>query len=212
MLAELTLYIAPGCPHCQSMIKICTDLVKAGDIARLEIINIAEALKLAQQAKVRSTPFVKIADFDLVGLHTKQELKDWIAKAHSNEGKMDYINQLFEQGKIDAVEQLIKASVDDRVILLNMLADMDTPFTSRIGISALFEGIEGTDELVALIPQLCDKLPNKHASIRVDIAYILGLTKSRKALDCLQPFIHDEFADVRESVEDAMALINHRLH
>ena len=206
-LSELTLYIAPGCPHCPSMLTICCDFVKSGKLARLEIINIAEAMALAQDAGVRSTPYIKVGDFDFIGLHTEKELSEWLDKINSDEGLTQYFEQLFEQGQLEKANQMAMGNESYRKQLINMLVDIDTGLTSRIGITAVFESMQGKQELQSLVPLLCDKLSSEHPSVKVDLCYLLGLSKSPEALPCLHSLENDEFSDVRDAVKDAKETI-----
>ena len=72
------LLIATGCQHCPSMLQSLSDLIKEGKIARLEIVNIVQDPERAQALNVRSVPWLKIGEYELIGLKTKTEILQWI--------------------------------------------------------------------------------------------------------------------------------------
>lgn len=206
-LKTIELYIAPGCPHCPNMIKVASELVKNGDIGKLEIINIAIAQDLAQQASIRSVPTFRIGEVSLTGVHTAKELIQWVTKSASPEGLTDFFNQAFEQGQLNEVTKKVENKPVLLDHLLDMLADMETPFTSRIAISAVFEHFQNSAEIGELVPRLCDLAQDEHGSIRTDMAYILGLTGNLSAIPCLEKLVKDDFDDARETALESIQAI-----
>ena len=208
-LQKIELFIAPGCPHCPNMIKLTSEMVKNGEIGKLEIINIAVATELARQSNIRSVPTFRIGNTLLTGVHNKDELLEWLDKS-SDDSLTDSFNQQFEEGKLDDI--IDRAGQDPELFnhLLTMLTDLETPLTSRIGISAVFEHFENTEHLDKLVPRLCKLATDEHKSIRVDIAHVLGLTGSQSAIPCLEKLAGDEFDDVRETAIDSLDAINGR--
>ena len=210
-IKTIELFIAPGCPHCPNMIKMTSEMVKKGDIARLEIINIAEAGELAAQAGIRSVPTFRIKDVVLTGVHQPSELLQWFKKGDSKASQIDYYNQAFEQGQLDDIISRLEREPGKLSLLLSMSADLETPLTSRIGISAIFEHFSGTQPLKDLSDEICRLAESEHESVRVDMAHFLGLTQFEKNLPCLEKLLKDEFEDVRETAEDAIAMIQENL-
>ncbi|MEJ2213939.1 MAG: thioredoxin family protein [Gammaproteobacteria bacterium] len=209
-IKSIELYIAPGCPHCPNMIKMTSEMVKKGDIAKLDIINIAEATELASQVGIRSVPAFRINGVVLTGVHTAAELQDWLNKAGS-EAQADYYNQAFEQGQLDEIIARLENDTEDLSLLLQMSANLETPLTSRIGISAVFEHFAGQAPLVNLLDDICHLAESEDNSVRVDMAHFLGLTQNKNALACLQKLLDDPFEDVRETAQDAVELIQDNL-
>lgn len=206
-IKKIELFIAPGCPHCPNMIKLTSEMVKSGDIGKLEIINIAVAPELARESNIRSVPTFRIGSALLTGVHNRDELLQWVNKP-TIEGLTDFFNQEFEQGKLDDIINKVEQETDLLDHLLTMLSNLETPLTSRIGISALFEHFENTQQLGKLVPRLCELASDKHKSIRVDIAHVLGLTGSMAAMPCLEKLAKDEFDDVKETAIDSIEIIN----
>ncbi len=201
---DLTLYISSGCPHCQTMLNHLSGLIKEGVLSRLEVINIAVAPADSVDAGIRSVPVVRVGIFELTGLHSLGELTQWIEKSASEQGIRDYINQEFEQGNLDKMQNLAEKQESIPELMLNMALNQETPITSRIGISAVFEHFAGSRMLRDLIPVLCRAATDEHASIRADAAYILGLSQHTDARPCLEKLLDDEFADVRETAHEAL--------
>jgi len=208
-LQTLELYIAPGCPHCPNMIKISSELVKQGKIAKLEIINIAVANELATSLNIRSVPTFRIGEIVLTGVQTSAELEAWLDKSGSETGLVDYFNQAFDRGELNTVIEQVEKKPELLALLLNMLLDLETPLTSRIAISAIFEHFQNQESLQTLIPTLCEKLSDKNESIRVDIAHVLGLTGNLSAIACLEKLLADDFEDIRETAREAIENIQH---
>ena len=52
-MTEAKLLIAPGCPHCATMMSLLGDLLKEGRIASLLMVNIAEQPDEATKHNVR---------------------------------------------------------------------------------------------------------------------------------------------------------------
>jgi len=209
---QLELYIAPGCPHCPNMIKLASGLVKTGEIATLQIINIAFAVELAKRAGVRSVPTFRIGEMTSSGVHTREELSRLIETAHTDKGLADNFNDRFAQGLLDEVIEQIDSKPDLLSVLLGMMAEPETPLTSRIAITAIFEHYQGRQLLVELIPIICRHLQNPNQNIRIDMAYLLGLTLHASALDCLQALKKDAVSDVRETAIEAINSISGHLN
>ena len=209
-IKSIELFIAPGCPHCPNMIKMTSEMVKKGDIAKLDIINIAEATGFASQAGIRSVPAFRINGVVLTGVHTAAELLDWLAKAGSD-AQTDYYNQAFEQGQLDEIIAKLENNTDHLLLLLQMSANLETPLTSRIAISAVFEHFAGQAPLMNLLDDICRLTESEDNSVRVDMAHFLGLTQHENALACLQKLLDDPFEDVRETAQDANELIQDNL-
>ena len=103
---QAQLFIAPGCPHCPAVLQVMSELIKSGEIAELDVTNIAAAPEKAKKFHVRSVPWIKIGPFEFTGAHTKSELLTWINRVHSPTGMIEYFNELFSQGSLKKVSNL----------------------------------------------------------------------------------------------------------
>lgn len=205
---KVELFIAPGCPHCPNVLQALSELIKDGDIAELEVSNIALVPEKAQDLNIRSVPWIKIGPFELAGAQTKGELKIWLNHAQSDTGMHDYFNKLFTSGELNKVISLVRKEPALLRHFPDMMQDDDTPLGAKIGMSAVFEELQGHASLQALIPALAKLLESKNASIRNDACYYLGLTESQEAIPYIQMLVDDETEEVRETITDAMSIID----
>ncbi len=189
-----------------------SELIKAGDIAELDVTNIAAAPDKAKQFNVRSVPWIKIGPFELTGTHTKSELQIWINRVHSPTGMIEYFNELFKQGELNKVSELVKKDTDLLMILLQMVGDKETPLGSRIGISAIFEALKGHKILNTLIPRLQQLIRSEHKNIRNDACYYLGLTENPDVVPLIQSLSDDADEELQETIDDALEIIYQASH
>jgi hypothetical protein len=209
--APVILYIAPDCQHCPGMIKLTSEMLKSGKLSQLTIVNIALENNATQSQGIRSVPSLHIAGKLLTGVLTESEITQWLEKADSEDGLTEYYNHAFENGQLEEVIDDLDVKLAKLEHLLNMLCDLETPLTSRIAISAVFEHFEKNPALQHLIPSLCQKTNHDSESIRADVAHVLGLTGSKQAMPCLEQLARDTFKDVRETALEALEEIKQEL-
>lgn len=207
-MLKVKLFIAPGCPHCPNVLQALSELIKDGEIAEMEVSNMALVPEKAQQLNIRSVPWIKIGPFELTGLHSKGELQTWISRVQSETGMQEYFNELLTTGELNKIITLLKKEPELLRHLPAMIQDKDTPLGAKIGIGAIFEEFQGSKAIQALIPSLTELLKSEQANIRNDACYYLGLTESIEAIEPIKSLANDETEEVRESVRDALDIIN----
>jgi len=94
------LLMGTHCPYCPGVLKSLQALLASGDISELETRNIEENPEIARELGVRSVPWVRIGSFELEGLRSEKELRDWAIKAASDSGGSDWLNELLASGNI----------------------------------------------------------------------------------------------------------------
>jgi len=198
------LLIAPGCPHCASVLASLSELVKKGRIGRLEVINIALHPEAAQAAGTRSVPWTRIGSYELAGNYTLGELEEWADKASGGGNANDYIKELLEQQQLDAAIDYLKQHPDQLPALLELMQEEEQSLTVRFGIGAILEALAGSEALRSLVPDLIELAGNRTANIRADAAHYLGLSGSPEAIPTLKRLLEDEDADVREIAADSL--------
>ncbi len=206
---SVKLFIASGCPHCPNVLQALSELIKAGEIAELHVSNMALVPEQAQKLNVRSVPWVKIGPFELTGAQTKKELQQWITRLQSDTGMQDYFSELFTTGNLKKVITLVRKDPELLKYFPKMMADEDTPLGAKIGIGAVFEELQGSAALKALIPDLTAILHAENPAVRNDACYYLGLTESPDAIAAIKSLADDETSEVREAVHDALEIIHH---
>ena len=198
------LLLTSTCPYCPIMLAALGELVKRGDLGRLEVVNIGAHPEVAQQHNVRTVPWVQLGVFELEGLRSPAELKQWVERAGTPEGLAEYFHELLKEGSLQKVS--VQAARDPLVLdaLLRLLGDADTELTVRIGINAVFEGLEGNPALQHSVAALIALSTHPDAHIRGDAAHLLSLSHSPEGLPHLQRLLQDEVADVREIAREGL--------
>jgi len=191
------------CPYCPSVLKALQALLKSGDIGKLEYHNIEENPALARELGVRSVPWVRIGSFELEGLRSEQELREWAAKAGTDTGLKTWLEELLSSGNISKPLERIKSEPALMDALLELFADPDTELNTRIGISAIMEDLQGSDALNAVIKPLGELTKHDDARIRGDACYYLSLSGSPDASAFIKPLLDDEDAGVREIAQES---------
>lgn len=203
-IPDALLLLAPGCPHCSAVLQALGDLVKAGDIGRLEAVNIAVHPERAAELGVRSVPWVKLGPFELAGLRTASEYRDWAARAGSTDGMAAWIDEQLKEGGLTRVIELIRAQPAEIDALLVLAADPDTELTVRIGVSAAFEDLRGSPTLRARLPDLVALAGHDDPRVRSDACHFLTLTESADALAVLETLAGDAERAVRDVARDSL--------
>lgn len=192
------------CPYCPSVLKALQALVASGHIIHLETHNIEENPEIAREFGVRSVPWVRIGPFELEGLRSEKELREWAVKAAANAGLTDWLNELLSSGNISKPLEHIKSDPAAMNTLLKLFADPDTKLNAQIGISAIMEDLKGTDTLSAIVDQLGELTQHEDARVRGDACYYLALSGSPKAAGFIKTLLDDSDANVREIAKESL--------
>lgn len=206
--ADTLLLIAPGCPHCQSVLHSLSDLVKNGAIGRLEVVNIAIHPETARELGTRSVPWTRIGTYELSGNYTAGELADWAKKAASEVASADYMRELLEQQRLDQAIAYIKNHPEPAAQLSALMQDKEGSLGVKFGVGALFEELEGSILLKGMVPMLGELSKSDKANIRGDSAHYLGLSHAAEARDWLLPLLKDSQQDVREIAAESLSLLD----
>ena len=206
---EALLLIGPACPHCAALLEVLSKLVKSGAIAQLNVVNVSQRPEQAKQLGVRSVPWLRLGEFELEGAHSEGEIKQWLERVGSLQGKSVYLNDLLFSGKLDKVTQLAKSNPENLRALLILAADSELSMKVQLGISAVFEELQGSDSLQAVVDDIGALAKNNSAKVRADAAHFLSLTKTEQAIPYLQKLVRDESAEVKEIAQEALADASH---
>ena len=201
------LFTSPGCPHCPGVKASLEKLLAEGALSALEVVSVADAQERAAELGVRSVPWLRLGEFVLTGAQTPQALRQWAERATDTRGMSGYLEHLLANGELGEAENLLQRQPQHLEALLPLLASPDTPIQVRLGIGAILEGMEDSDPLRGLLPELVRLCAHEDHRVRSDACHYLGLTHSAEALPALQQRIEDEHAEVREIAADAIELI-----
>jgi hypothetical protein len=202
--ADALLLLGTHCPHCPSVLQSLANLVKAGTLGTLKVVNIEQRIDIARELGVRSVPWVRIGSFELEGLRSEQELAEWAARASTNSGMSEWLNDQLSSGKLDQALQQVRTDPAVMDALLQLFTDTDTPLNTRIGISAIMEHLEGTDALRAIVERLGELTQHEDARIRGDACHYLALSGSPQAAGYIRPLLQDTDAEVRDVARESL--------
>ena len=154
IVPDAELLIASGCTHCPVVLAGLAELVKAGKIGRLEVINIALHPELAEERGVRGVPWIRIGPFELTGAHSQTELAKFVTRAGSDTGMTEYLRESLETGELDSVTRACRRSPQLMPPLLRLAGDLETPFAVRIGVGAVLEDLAPEGLLAGLVEEI----------------------------------------------------------
>jgi thiol-disulfide isomerase/thioredoxin len=173
-MTEAKLLIAPGCPHCASMMSLLGDLLKEGKIGRLLMVNIAEQPDEAAKHNVRSVPWLKLGEMEFSGAHSRAELENAIEMSVSDDGQQRFLFEQLKNGRLDD------------------------------GVSAILEGFQkDSSALNSILPDLLELSESTDETVRADACHFLSLEGSDVAKERLQQCVKDESSMVREVAEES---------
>lgn len=201
---EAVLLLSTQCSHCPTVLQGLSELVKQGVISRLEVVNIGVRPDIAERHGIRSVPWVKIGDFELEGLHSPAELRRWAERYNQANGLAEYFTELFNQGLLPRVLKAVRTKPGHLNTLLKLSADPDTDLTTRIGISAVVEDFEGTQELQQYLDEMIALGHNDDPRVRSDACHFLAQTRSSGARAALQELTRDPQRAVREVAAESL--------
>ena len=201
------------CPWCPQVLKSLQALLAEGVIATLETVNVEENPELAAELGVRSVPWVRLGAFELEGMRSTPELREWAIKAGSGEGLADWLDELLGSGQLERVQQHLAQEPATLATLITLFAAPDTGINTRIGISAIIEDLEGTELLQQQYDQLAELARHREANIRADACHFLAMTGLPGAQAAIEPLLEDQDEEVRTTAREGLdQLQESRLH
>jgi hypothetical protein len=209
---DAELLIAPGCPHCPSVLGGLADLVKQGKLGRLSVINLELHPGEGEARGARAVPWIRIGPFELTGAHRPAELADWAERAGSPAGRRSYLEQQLADGELDQVVSVCRREPAMLAPLIDLAGDLETPFAVRIGVGAVLEELSPDGLLIQLSPTVRDIMANsEHPSVRADAAHFLALTQADAARGPLRSLLEDDDASVREIARESLDALDEAL-
>jgi len=192
------------CSYCGPMMQILAELMKAGKIGELRIVNIENASELATELGVRSVPWLQIGPFELAGSRTKQELLLWLERASSFDGVTEYLEEVLAEGNIKYANRLVQRYPQALENVIDLMADPEAKINVRLGVGVIIEELAETEQFKAVIPRLIDYLSDDDARIRGDACHYLSLTRDPAYIPLFEKLLSDESEEVREIAQDSL--------
>lgn len=204
MPPDALLLISPACPHCPGMLESLTQLIKEGEIGRLEAVNLAAHPETAGELGVKSVPWLRLGPFELEGAHSTGELRTWAQGVADQATLTRYFHDQLIGGKRHKVEALLKAQPELFAILPGLLADPATSMAVRIGIGAVLEEFQGNDLPRRIVPALGELARNADPRTRADACHFLSLIGGPESLAIFRACLEDPDPEVREIAAEAL--------
>ncbi len=204
---DARLLLAPGCAHCPVVLDGLAQLIKAGKLGRLEIINVNAHPQAAHDAGTRSVPWYRIGSFEFIGTLTQSELERWAEHAAHGTGTNDYYQHLLASRQADRVATLVQRHPETLPDLIRLLASLETPMAVRIGVGAVLEELAEQGDLAAAAGPLGELTHSPIPQVRADACHYLGLTGNATASDTIRPLLQDPDAEVREIAAESLATL-----
>lgn len=201
---DALLFIAPGCPHCPTVMQGLSELLKQTLIGKLTVVNVAVHPELATEYGVRAAPWLRLGPFTLTGAHSPAELRQWTEWASSEKGAVHYVEHLLKSGGYKQAGKFIAEDTHRLKSLLAIVADPSANIEVRLGVSALLEAYTNAPELQNLLPQLGELTRHADHRVRVDACHLLGLTGSAAARPYVAACLTDAEEEVREVAQEAL--------
>jgi thioredoxin-like negative regulator of GroEL len=201
---DVLMLMGAECAFCGPMMQMLTELMKAGRISELKIVNIEKNSVLAQEIGVRSVPWLQIGPFELQGSRTKQELLEWLQRASSLSGVTEYLEEMLIEGKINYASKLLQRYPPALKNIIGFIADPEAKMNVRLGVGAIIEDIAETDVFKEAIPRLKKYLSHADARVRGDACHYLSLTKDVSCIPAIEALLNDESEEVREIAQDSL--------
>ena len=192
------------CPHCPTVLQGLANMVKAGTLGTLEIVNIEQRADIARELGVRSVPWVRIGSFELEGLRSEKELREWALKASTNKGMTDWLEELLSSGNLEKPLERVRSDPAMMDALLELFTDTETGLNIRIGISAVMEHLQETETLSTIVDRLGELTRHEDARIRGDACHYLALSGDPAAAAYIKPLLKDEDKNVREVARESL--------
>jgi hypothetical protein len=202
------LYIATGCVHCPVVLAALTDMIKAGLISDLEVVNVAVSPARAQAAGIRSVPWLKLGPYELEGVRTRAELEQYARLGASVEGFAKYYGELLAGGALPKVIASIKQDEQRLGALVFLLRDKHAPLAARVGVGAVMEEFAGTPALRALVQSLGELTRHEDAHVRTDACHYLALSGEREAIPWIEKLLNDADSQTREVARESLERLN----
>ena len=200
--------LSSSCAHCPGVLDSLAKMIKSGDIASLEVINLEQNPDAMQKYKVRSVPWVKIGKHELTGAQTLDALKQrvqWAKDEQDNDANLlaDF-DFLLSDGQVYSVIDSIKKDESSMAAIMSLLGDKGTVLSTRIGIGVVFEEFTNTALIKSLTQQLGALTQSDDTRIRADAYHYLGMTNDKAAIPFLEAGTNDIDTEVKEIASDSL--------
>ncbi|MEK6815296.1 MAG: thioredoxin family protein [Nitrospirota bacterium] len=195
------------CPHCSNVLQGLTQLVHEGTIGRLEVVNVTAFPDRAEVLGVDTIPWVRIGPFELEGMLSLAELREWLGRKDNEEGMAAYFEYLLASGRREKVVRIVRRQPERMSALIRLLGGGKTTLHVRLGIGAVLEELQGTEAVRSVVQELGRLTTHGDARVRGDACYLLTFTHTTEAVPYLTACRQDLDKDVREIAKEALEVL-----
>lgn len=200
--ARVEVLIAPTCPNCPAVVRACARVAAACPALTLVVIDVQYFTELA--GSCRSVPTVIIdGAYTIVGSVSAHDLIEILRQRGEPGFLARALGSMVEAGRLAEVGPLL--ATDEGFAAMATLM-RDGTMQQKMGLMLAVEQIlEGSPHAVdGAVPHLLPLLESEVATLRGDVADLLGQIGAPGAREALSHLLEDENADVREVAEEAI--------
>lgn len=206
------LFVATGCSHCPIVLNELSEQLKKGNIASLNITNIAVDNERAAQLNIRSAPWFSLRNdtsfMIFSGSHTPKEIRQWISTAQTEKGMQDYIDYALSNGQLNTVIQAIEIEPANFTAIISMLEDEDTSMEVRIGLDALIESFASSEVLKMNVNAFKEIAKSNNLRLQIDALHYIALAANPEDSSFINEFTQHEDPQLKEAAVEALETLN----
>ena len=204
MSSEITIYSAPTCAFCHSMIQSLEQLKSTGKIHSFSIIDVSKQSKEVEKLSIRSVPYLVIKNRVYIGKMTIAEIAHWYSKENTEQGHSDYFKWQLNKGELIATESTL--TLNPRLLrnVIQLLLSSKTQLSVKIGLMALIENYENTDQLRNHFSLIKENISHEDYRIRTEVTELILLSHHTDAEQHLIDMSQDEHPEVSSAAQDAL--------
>ena len=200
--ARVEVLIAPTCPNCPAVVRACAQVAAAWPALTMVVIDVQYFTALA--GSCRSVPTVVIdGAYTIVGPVSSRDLIELLQQRGEPGFLARALGSMVEAGRLAEVAPLLTSGEGFAAMAALM---RDGTMQQKMGLMLAVEQIlEGSAHAIdGAVPHLLPLLESEVATLRGDVADLLGQIGAPGAREALSLLLEDENADVREVAEEAI--------
>ena len=202
----ITVYIAPECPFCPSVVTRLLRLAMLNERIGLEIIDGSVFMEKASADNIRSAPTVLLdGQFRWTGSFDMEEFVTVMRRRDPGDVSQEALIGLVEAGNANELANMMMQNGKLFPAFLDLLTHEKWPV--RLGAMVVFETIADQDEPLAaqFTELLWKKFQTADETIQGDILYSLGVSKDLRIIPRLERVVRGAYeAPVKEAAQDAI--------
>jgi len=205
-LPEVQIYVAKGCPHCQTVLNGLQYLMKEGRVRHIDARLVDAYPDEVAAHNIQAAPVTFINELRFDGMLTPGELKTWLEAASEADGGWGaYLREELRAGRLDMIQARVLNHEPALLALVGQLADRDAGLTVQLGIDVLFEAQAATDTGLpeSVIDALLTLLNEDDPAVRGDAIHQLRHARLAARMDMVRTALNQARAGTNALVAEA---------